>query len=408
MERSIWAHTCQDVHAIAMSNLPNLTHDPAHGPAADTVAIATDAEKALASAPTPLAARLSESASLPIREHLGTQSVAAFAEGPSELAALLSSAGIYDLGGRGFVRCTGEDRVRWLNGMVTNSVAGLAANTGCYAFVLNAQGRIQGDLSIFQRADALWLETDQAQVASLMAFLDHYIIMDDVALERADTITAVGIAGPHAIEVLAAAGFSVTTLASMQLAEISWRDRPIALIAAHSPRVPRYEIWCSATDVLQIWDALAQAGAVRCGGDATEELRILEGSPAYSVDITSRDLPQETSQMRALHFAKGCYLGQEIVERIRSRGNVHRTLSGFVVEDDAFPLPEPGTKVPLLAEGQPVGELTSIARIAFPGSTGRILALGTIRREALERKAVLTAAGSPVTSAALPFDFPPI
>ena len=93
------------------------------------------------------------------------------------------------------------------------------------------------------------------------------------------------------------------------------------------------------------------AGALPCGVDAIESLRVLEGTPAYSIDITAKDLPQETNQMRALHFNKGCYLGQEIVERIHSRGNVHRTFTGFLLADSS---PTPGT--PLLAEGKPVGE----------------------------------------------------
>ena len=124
----------------------------------------------------------------------------------------------------------------------------------------------------------------------------------------------------------------------------------------------------------------------RCRGhakriDAVEQLRILEGTPAYSVDITAKDLPQETNQMRALHFSKGCYLGQEIVERIRSRGNVHRTFSGFVLRNAG---PTAGT--PLLAEGKEVGEITSVAAgSSLPGAGEKVLALGTIRREVLDR-----------------------
>lgn len=319
---------------------------------------------------------------------------------------MLTAAGIYDLGWRGFLRCAGEDRVRWLNGMVTNSVAGLVAKEGCYAFVLNAQGRIQGDLSIYRHGDALWLETDQSQIKTLTAFLDRYIIMDDVTMERSDQWTALGIAGPQAARTLIAAGFPVAAPAPMHLAEIVWSGRPMLLVATYSPLVPRYEIWCSPDDALEIWNALADSGAARCGAEAVEQLRILEGTPAYSVDITDRDLPQETGQMRALHFSKGCYLGQEIVERIRSRGNVHRTFCGFIVQN-TFELPQPRASIPLSADDKSVGELSSMARIAIPGDPERVLALGTVRREALERKTVLTASGRTVTPKSLPFDFAP-
>ncbi len=132
---------------------------------------------------------------------------------------------------------------------------------------------------------------------------------------------------------------------------------------------------------------------------AIDQLRILEGTPAYGVDIADRDLPQETNQMRALNFTKGCYLGQEIVERIRSRGNVHRTLSGFVLESE----PSAENRA-LLADDKPVGEMTSVARIYIPTIGERVLALGRIRREALESK-ISTVDGIAVAPHALPFDF---
>ncbi len=381
-----------------MSNLiPNSSDSSATEPAVSSIVEAADA----IFASTPLAKEFAESASIPLTPYRGKHTAKVFSSVPEELASLLTTAGVYDLGWRSFLRCVGDDRVRWLNGMVTNSVTGLENNAGCYAFVLNAQGRIQGDLNIYHRADALWLQTDCGQLETLTAFLDHYIIMDDVTLEQQDSWTAIGVGGPHAAEKLAVAGFSVSGR-SMHLAEISWRGLSTFVVAAYSPVVPRYEVWVSSENAVNVWKALLDAGAVPCGVDAVEQLRILEGTPAYSIDITNRDLPQETNQMRALHFSKGCYLGQEIVERIHSRGNVHRTLSGFVLKGE-----EPAAKTPILADGQPVGELTSVASISIPGmasDAAQCIALGSIRREALERKATLTMEGHPVISASLPFD----
>ncbi len=112
------------------------------------------------------------------------------------------------------------------------------------------------------------------------------------------------------------------------------------------------------------------------GWEALELQRIASGIPLYGVDIRERDLPQETEQERALNFNKGCYVGQEIVERIHSRGAVHRTFTGFRVVGAA---PAPGAKV--LAGGKEAGEITSVA--SLPSQNGaRTLALGYIRREA--------------------------
>ncbi|MGC1918924.1 MAG: folate-binding protein [Acidobacteriaceae bacterium] len=348
---------------------------------------------------TPLAEALKTMPSVTLLQYRGAESIAKFSNATDELAALLNNVGVYDLGWRRLIRCTGEDRMRWLNGMVTNFVGNLDENAGCYAFVLNAQGRIQGDIDIYRRHDSIWLETDASQVTALTAFLDHYIIMDDVTLESQPQWTALGVAGPRAAESIAEAGLPVPS-SPLHVSETTWQGHPAVVIAAHSPLVPRYEIWMERDFVLPLWNALQAAGSLPCGVNAIESLRVLQGTPAYSVDITAKDLPQETNQMRALHFNKGCYLGQEIVERIHSRGNVHRTFTGFVLADGS---PTPGTA--LLVEGKPVGEITSVARVVLPGASEKIVALGTIRREALERKSDLLAGETVARPSPLPFDF---
>jgi hypothetical protein len=98
----------------------------------------------------------------------------------AQLTALLRAAGVSTLDGTGWIRITGSDRVRWLNGMVTNSIAQLAPGEGCYNFVLNAQGRIQGDLTAFLLEGSILLETSRDQLPALIAHFNHFIIMDDV------------------------------------------------------------------------------------------------------------------------------------------------------------------------------------------------------------------------------------
>src|SRR5690348_11113392 len=120
------------------------------------------------------------------------------------------------------------------------------------------------------------------------------------------------------------------------------------------------------------------------------------GTPKYGTDIRDRDLPQETGQNHALNFTKGCYIGQEIVERIRSRGNVHRAFTKFRLEGE---LPQIGAK--LQADGKDVGEITSVARV--PTEAGEeVLALGYIRREALESGAKTTYPGGEAKAAESP------
>jgi folate-binding protein YgfZ len=138
-----------------------------------------------------------------------------------------------------------------------------------------------------------------------------------------------------------------------------------------------------------LWDVLLAAGAIPCGLRAAETVRVLEGTPRYGVDLGERDLPQETSQTRALHFAKGCYLGQEIVERIRSRGAVHRRLAQFTLHAEPAALP-----LELTASGETavVGRITSTAI-----SNGTRYGLGIVRTEAVVRHPVLDFPGGTAT-----------
>ena len=104
------------------------------------------------------------------------------------------------------------------------------------------------------------------------------------------------------------------------------------------------------------------------GCASLETFRIAEGIPAYGIDMVERDLPQETSQMRALHFNKGCYLGQEIVERIRSRGNVHRHLRPLELSG---PVPASGTEL-TLEDGAVAGQITSAAELPLAEGKPRV------------------------------------
>jgi folate-binding protein YgfZ len=319
----------------------------------------------------------------------------------SQLAALLGNAGISRLDRMGWIRVTGEDRVRWLNGMVTNSIQDLKIGEGNYNFLLSVQGRIQGDATIFAEPDTLLIETASSQIPGLMALLDRFIIMDDVELADATgSQSGVLVAGPQAPFLLAQTGLNVEDLGALEKRTTSWNEAQITTVHAYSPLVPRFELWTDTTTAQKLADALQKAGAVLCEAQSLDWLRILEGTPLYGTDIRDRELPQETGQTRALHFSKGCYLGQEIVERIRSRGNVHRTFCGFQLKGE---LPAAGS--PLEADSKQIGELTSVAAIPLPANDSSVvqLGLGYVRREALDRGIPIHYPGGVAVPVSLPF-----
>jgi len=310
-----------------------------------------------------------------VGDYRGATTAARFGDPQAEFGALRGACGVYDLGFRAKIALTGGDRGRWLNGMVTNNIRDLAVGQGVYAFLLNPQGKILGDLFAYNRGESVTVDTDYGQLEKILATFDHYIIMDDVEVTNlAEQVTALGIAGPKARDVLTAAGFEIPEMRPLQLQPATWHGADCTVVRGEDEQQAAYEIWVAPSSVRALWDALLAAGATAVGSEALELQRVVSGIPTYGVDIRERDLPQETEQVRALNFNKGCYVGQEIVERIRSRGAVHRKFTGFVADGKAqF---APGTQI--IAGEKAVGEITSSA---FVDSVEKTVALGYIRRE---------------------------
>ncbi len=311
--------------------------------------------------------------------YAGAEAPVAFANPQDEFRALRGGCAALDLSWRAKLVLTGEDRTRWLNGMVTNNTRDLPLNQGNYSFVLNAQGRIQGDLVTYNRGDYFLVSTDRDQVEGICEFFDRHIIMDDVEVtDISEKLVSIALAGPDSRQVLTRAGITLPELQPYEVHDFVWNG--IGLTAARGPALlAGFEFWTHPDNAARLWDGLVAAGAVPAGTQAWEWLLISLGIPRFRIDIRDRDLPQETGQQHALHFTKGCYVGQEIVERIRSRGNVHRVLAGFRVQGAA---PQPGAKIHW--SDKEVGEITSAASIPALASKDSdvTLALGYIRREA--------------------------
>jgi len=336
-----------------------------------------------------------------VGEYRGALTAERFGDPQAELEALSTGCGVYDLGYRSKLLITGGDRVRWLNGMVTNNIRDLAVGEGVYAFLLNPQGRILGDLYAYNRGESIVIDTDQSQVEKILATFDHYIIMDDVEVKNiSEQTTALGIAGPRARGVARACGIEIPEAAPLQIFDVTCSCdcdcTKCTCVRGEDPEHESYELWLKPVDAKKTWDALVAHGATPVGSDALELHRIKSGIPRYGVDIRERDLPQETEQTRALNFNKGCYIGQEIVERIRSRGAVHRKFTGFIWVDGG--MVELGSKI-FVGEKE-VGEITS-ARVL--GEHHRGLALGYIRREAAIPGKEVVIGTTPARVAELPF-----
>ncbi len=331
-----------------------------------------------------------------IGQYLDVATALRFGDTRRELEALQSGCGIFDLSWRAQITAAGKDRVRWLHNMVTNNVRDLALDRGNYSFVLNAQGRILGDLFIFNRGEYLLLETDRRQVETLLTTLKRFIIMDKVELSDGGEVrAALGLCGSKSAGTLAACGLDVKGMDPLEVRDASLDGVAVTVIRGPEQKPDWYELWLDSAHAQSIWDRLTAAGAQPAGAEALELWRVLRGIPQYGQDIRDRDLPQETEQTQALHFNKGCYIGQEIVERIRSRGQVHRKFTGFEFDQ----MPEPGKYD---VEGRTLAEITSLVRV--PTANGeKLIGLGYVRRETAPAGAELDLSGVKARVVELPF-----
>ncbi|MEO7145504.1 MAG: glycine cleavage T C-terminal barrel domain-containing protein [Bryobacteraceae bacterium] len=273
-----------------------------------------------------------------------------------------------DFSGRGKIKLTGEDRARLLHAMTTNHIQQLKPGDGCYAFFLNAQGRILGDANVFCLPDYLLLDTEPELREKLYRHLDKFIIADDVVPEDATfALATIAVEGPKSSETLAAIG------APAPAAEFAIEGWGMRLIARTSyTGGSGYYVFIPGEEKAALVRDLEAAGAVTADEAAFRVVRLEHGKPRYGEEITERYLAQETQQTHALHFQKGCYLGQEIVERVRSRGQVHRVLMPLHLETTEAP--SAGTK--LTAGEQPAAEISSAI---YSPALGKVVALAYVR-----------------------------
>lgn len=278
-----------------------------------------------------------------------------------------------DASARTRIRVTGEDRARLLHAMTTNQVQGLRPGEGCYTFFLNDKGRILADANILCFDDHLLLDSEPELRTKIYEHLDRFIIADDATLtDQTTETTAVAVEGPEAAEALRRLDAPIPTApGSHQSWSNTWGDRVVARQSLTGGE--GFLIYLpSADEHKSLLAQLAAAGVAEASAEDVRQARIENGHPRYGEEITERYLVQETARMEAVSFTKGCYLGQEIVERVRSRGLVHRLLRRL--EMDTASLPAPGSK--LTVDGV---EAAEIASAVFSPALSKVVALGYVR-----------------------------
>ena len=290
--------------------------------------------------------------------------------------ALRHAAARLDLSARGRIRVTGRDRARLLHNVTSNEVKKLAPGSGCYAFLLTPQGRIQADLNLLCFPEYFLIDTEPELREKVPQSILKYKVADQVEIEDVTERTfAIGLEGPGSAAALAAAG---APLPVTPYAHLPWDKWIVANLSVSGE--PGFRVFGEGP-------APALFTGVPTASEADARLvRIENGRPRFGEDIRETTLPQESGQMHAVSFQKGCYIGQEIVERIRARGHVNRTLVRLAI--DSAEAPPPGTV--LSVEGEQAGEITSSV---YSPELGHVAALGYVRVAYAEAGKVLDAGG---------------
>ena len=281
--------------------------------------------------------------------------------------ALRHGAAWMDLSARGRILVRGRDRARLLHNVTSTEVKKMTPGMSSYAFLLNPQGRIQADLHLLCLVDHFLIDTEPGLREKVMQHIKRYIIADQVELEDVTASTAaIAVEGPGAGQIPLPPG-----------------GHTIGAICLTGQ--PGYRIYGDAAHKADVIAYLEAAGAKPATEEDARVVRIENGKPRYGEDIRETSLVQETQQLNAVSFTKGCYIGQEIVERVRAQGHVNKKLVR-VAFDAAGPV-APGTK--LTAAGAEAGEVTSSV---YSPAAGKVIGLAIVRTQFAEAGTVLDSA----------------
>lgn len=311
----------------------------------------------------------------------GVEVVMDYGEPEREAAAVASGVALVDRSYQGRLEILGADRQRFLHGLVSCDVKGLAPGSGAYGFFPTGQGKIQADVVVLALEDRLWLELPPGLGAAISAHLAKFVIADRVEVLPLADMLPLTLVGPGAEALLADAvelppGDELPT-ERFGHSRAMVRGIEVALVRHELAGRPAFTLWTSASVAPALLDELrASAGVVPAGYGAVERVRVLAGVPAFGRDFGPENFPQETGlEEQAVSYTKGCYLGQEIIARIHYRGKANHVARRLVFTGEP-----PARGAALLHEGQEVGKVGSVAR----GWDGEAVGIAVLHRRGAE------------------------
>ncbi len=346
---------------------------------------------------------LERAAGAVLRRYGGLELPEKFADVAAEVEAARSSAGLFDLAFRSRLAFRGADRATFLHNLLSNEVLSLGPGAGCYTTLLTQQSKVVVDGNLFVLEEVILFDVDRRLKGRAREHLEKFLIADEVEIDDLEESEAsIGIEGPRSIDILRIAAGGVEPPASpYRHAAVTIGGASARVARVHWTGDPGFDVTAATESAAAVWQALRAAGEplglVPAGMAAFNILRIEAGIPWVGVDVDESHLVLEAGLERGISFQKGCYLGQEVVERASARGHVNRRLVGLRL--DGAVVPKAGAKV--LRGGAEVGRVTSAV---YSPAAGTAIAMGYVRREAMaagSRLEIESAGGAEVVS--MPF-----
>jgi folate-binding protein YgfZ len=299
--------------------------------------------------------------------------------------ALESAAGALHRTDRRVVAVTGADRLTYLQGLLTNDMAGLQKGTGCYAAFLTPQGRMLADMRVVETGERTLIDIHESVAGLVRDRLEQFIFSEDAQVQDlTQTIEIVGVYGPKAasvVEQILTDGPSLPSLELFANCELNSVAGPITIVRSDDIGVYGFDLLIAREQVGSLIGALERAGAIKIDRETAEVTRVEAGRPAWRSDMDEDTIPLEAGiEGRAISLTKGCYVGQEIIIRVlhRGHGRVAKRLVGLALDPDA---PVPSSGDPIRSGEREIGSVTS--GVFSPGAE-RPLALGYVHRDFVE------------------------
>lgn len=289
-------------------------------------------------------------------------------------------AGLIDLSSRGRILVSGSEAVMFLNGLITNDLKTLAMNSWMPAAFANVQGRLLAVVRIIHREDGFLIDTEAATHQTVLKLLDRFTLAGDFRVaDLTSETTTLSVQGRKAAEVIAAAIGEQASNIERQEAVCAQQNngQTTTVIRATHTAEDGFDLFVDANDAQQVRDSLIAGGAKPINEETAETLRIEAGIPSYGVDMDETTIVTEANLEDAVSFTKGCYLGQEIIVRIKHRGHVAKKMTGIALEKESEL--ENSAQI-FSAEDKEIGRLTSST---FSPRLGRTIALGYVKYDFL-------------------------